>query len=654
MSKEVFKSSLVTVLQNKSQTAIGMGFLVAPGWFLTNAHVIRNAQLDGKETIELLSLFTASAESHNATIVEIIPRHKDGTGDLALLRVASPVLGMTPAPLATIRPNQGTKFEIYGVPKGTEGVWSYGTVQGINHQQLIQLEDERGAGYTIQPGFSGGPVWVEGIGVIGMVVSAKTDLRFGFAIPAEQLQALLQKHGITPAPLELLAVNDKKPDWQTILEASQQMQTTQGRDDVISLLPPDIRANIQRRPNNRPDIMQIIQTCQGYENGLSQLFEALLLILGEFNSTIIQLRPLLGKAVVQSTVVVVTPPSPPATEAVPRDKLQNPTGAVTLDDLCYIRREADGEIERELANNRILIAIRGTRQTGKSSLLKRTAEFGKKQGKSVVEIDLATATKAQTESAKTFFTYLCYQIIRQLKLHQTLKIQEIWDDYLPPTDNLTYLWLDYILPKQATPLMFIIDNADALLDLPFSADFFALIRSWYDAAAGNPLWCQLQPILAISAEPHLLIKNLGQSPFNVGLQLTLQDFNEGQLQQLNEKHGRLLAQTEYQTCQDRFNGHPYLVRRVLYEMAIHQKTWAEIVEMSETLFADELHQLSRALKADKTSCEAMKNILYTEQTLDLDALYRLQKAGLVLPISQRERRYRCRCGLFHDYLKRVL
>ena len=91
------------------------------------------------------------------------------------------------------------------------------------------------------------------------------------------------------------------------------------------------------------------------------------------------------------------------------------------------------------------------------------------------------------------------------------------------------------------------------------------------------------------------------------------------------------------------------------EMRQDAETLAEIIEIRETLFANELHQLARELKADKTACEAMKSIIQTEKTHDLDALSRLQKAGLVLPLSPRnERRYRCRCGLFHDYLKRVL
>jgi hypothetical protein len=94
---------------------------------------------------------------------------------------------------------------------------------------------------------------------------------------------------------------------------------------------------------------------------------------------------------------------------------------------------------------------------------------------------------------------------------------------------------------------FAIDEADRLLSTPFYSDFFALIRSWYNASAYDDLWQKLTIVLVISTEPFLLISDLNQSPFNVGLKVYLNDFDETQVWDLNQRHGTPVHEREAST-----------------------------------------------------------------------------------------------------------
>jgi S1-C subfamily serine protease len=85
----------------------------------------------------------------------------------------------------------GHSFRAFGFPAGhNDGVWTSGVLQGQTAAGWVQIEDVKGPGYRVQPGFSGTPVWDEQLnGVAGMAVAADTDrvTKAAFAIPTDQL-----------------------------------------------------------------------------------------------------------------------------------------------------------------------------------------------------------------------------------------------------------------------------------------------------------------------------------------------------------------------------------------------------------------------------------------------------------------------------------
>jgi AAA-like domain len=109
-----------------------------------------------------------------------------------------------------------------------------------------------------------------------------------------------------------------------------------------------------------------------------------------------------------------------------------------------------------------------------------------------------------------------------------------------------------------------------MFDAEFRSDFFGMLRSWHNnrALPTKRIWKQFDLALVTATEPYHLIANLNQSPFNVGEVLLLDDFTPEQVADLNHRHGLPLTRLQASQLMALLHGHPYLVRRVLYLVAV--------------------------------------------------------------------------------------
>ena len=98
----------------------------------------------------------------------------------------------------------------------------------------------------------------------------------------------------------------------------------------------------------------------------------------------------------------------------------------------------------------------------------------------------------------------------------------------------------------------------------FKKHFFALLRSWDSRRAFDANWRKLNLVVVISTHPYLLIDDVNLSPFNVGLNIQLKDFNSDQVADLNQRHGSPLMPEEIPALMALLGGHPYLVRQAFY------------------------------------------------------------------------------------------
>src|SRR5262249_40658899 len=153
---------------------------------------------------------------------------------------------------------------------------------------------------------------------------------------------------------------------------------------------------------------------------------------------------------------------------------------------------------------------------------------------------------------------------RQLRLNQAL-VEKGWQSSLGAPDKTTYLLEDHVLSLGAN-IVLSIDEADRLLKTPYHDNFFGLVRFWHNNRAMNELWDNLDILMVISTEPHLLISDISQSPFNVGTKIVLDDLTIPQIAELNQRYHAPLADDQVPALADLLGGHPYLTSRALYTL----------------------------------------------------------------------------------------
>jgi hypothetical protein len=197
---QAFKFSIARILSDK--TVIGAGFLISDRHLLTCAHVVTAALKLPRNTLELpvgIVEFDfpllAPGKQVTAKVVFWQPEHPGQMGeDIAVLEILPMTLpsGAQSVRLVTADAPWGHDFRIFGFPKNRDdGIWASGVLREHQAAQWIQMEDIKAQGYSIEPGFSGAPVWDETLeGVVGMAVAAdlyREEARAAFMIPSKVL-----------------------------------------------------------------------------------------------------------------------------------------------------------------------------------------------------------------------------------------------------------------------------------------------------------------------------------------------------------------------------------------------------------------------------------------------------------------------------------
>ena len=197
-----------------------------------------------------------------------------------------------------------------------------------------------------------------------------------------------------------------------------------------------------------------------------------------------------------------------------------------------------------------------------------------------------------------------------------------------------------------------IDTADRLFSSSFRDDVFGLFRAWHNERALNDSspWNRFTLIMAYATDAHLAIRNLHQSPFDVGCRVTLGDFTVEQVSDLNFRHGSPLKDPdEVRRLCRLVGGHPYLVRRALLEIKKRGLSLDDLdveAEREDGLFADHLNRLLTALLIDSNLCDSLRKLLLGE-AVPSENLTRLCCAGVLVSGSPAHPR----CALYDRFLR---
>lgn len=335
--------------------------------------------------------------------------------------------------------------------------------------------------------------------------------------------------------------------------------------------------------------------------------------------------------------------------------LRDPTGAVRPRSKFYVEREGDRLLSWELAKPYgTTITIYGPRQTGKSSLMIRGVEQTRRSGGRAVFINLQPIGDSYLQNLDTFLRYFSEFMVAELGLNRKVA-EKFWSSSVGPSDKTTYLMEEYILPEVGTRVFLALDEADYLLRTNFCDTFFGLLRYWHNRRAMVEIWDQLDIVIGgIAVEAHTLIRDITQSPFNVGINIRLHDFNETQAWELNERYQSPISERELSAVMALLGGHPYLTAKAFYTMVTNGLKWDQLEKIAISdrgPFNDHLRMLSVVDLSSAELKRAMKEVIRQGKCPDEVLYHHLYRAGL---IKGPGKACSCRCRLYEEYLKEHL
>ena len=238
-------------------------------------------------------------------------------------------------------------------------------------------------------------------------------------------------------------------------------------------------------------------------------------------------------------------------------------GTVQAGGGIYIPRKADEEL-LELCRAGEFAFILSSRQVGKSSLMVRTAQqLGEENIRSVI-IDLSAI--GVNISIDEWYLGILNEIANELDLETD--IFTWWSEraQLGQTNRLVNFFRDVLLKEVEERVVLFFDEIDSTLSIDFSDDFFAALRSIYNARSTTPDFSRLSFVLIGVATPSDLISDSKRTPFNIGRRVDLTDFSIEEAADLakgiNSDADEILKEVFAWT-----GGHPYLTQRLCQYLA---------------------------------------------------------------------------------------
>ncbi len=152
--------------------------------------------------------------------------------------------------------------------------------------------------------------------------------------------------------------------------------------------------------------------------------------------------------------------------------------------------------------------------------------------------------------------------------------------------------------------------------------------------------------------------DMNQSPFNVGLNVELQEFNLQQVEDLVGRHeGLNWTTTQVKQLMELVGGHPYLIRLALYHIQHQELTLEHLLQMAPTetgIYSGHLRRHLWNLKQHPELAAAFNQVVTTAASVELnsEATFKLHSMGLV--VHQPENRVTWRCDLYRRYFQNRL
>lgn len=349
----------------------------------------------------------------------------------------------------------------------------------------------------------------------------------------------------------------------------------------------------------------------------------------------------------------VEQPTPKVKENNSSVTFENTDGQVPLNSPFYIERpEVEIKCYESILQPGALIRIKAPQKMGKTSLMSRILDHSKQKGYRTVSLNLWS--KENLTDLNNFLQGFCAILSDELGLEE--QIEKYWKVRLSSQLNCTNYLKDYLLKNINTPLVLGLDDIDKIFPYPeIAQEFFALLRAWHEKGKNEEIWQKLRLVIAHSQEVYVSL-NVHKSPFNVGLSVEIGEFNATQIKELVQRHKLDWSDTQIGQLRGMIDGHPYLLRTALYQIATGNLTLEQFLKIAPTdegLFRGFLHPYLSLLEEDKSLKAAMKKVIESDIPVKLDSAqsFKLRSLGL---IEFKENKVQCLCNLYRLYFRERL
>jgi transcriptional regulator with XRE-family HTH domain len=317
-------------------------------------------------------------------------------------------------------------------------------------------------------------------------------------------------------------------------------------------------------------------------------------------------------------------------------ELEFSEGIVPIDSAFYVQSPKEADCYREVERPGSLIRIQSPRQMGKSSLLLRIAHHAEREGCQSAYINLRQTDGEICANRNAFLRWLCTAVTDEVGLPD--RHDKYWNrTSASARDRCTQYFRDYLLPTLKKPLVLVLDDLDRIYPYVTVVDLLELLRSWHEAAKTKPIFGNLKMVIAYSKDIADLppeVMDIHRSPLNVGFPVQLGTFTSLQVEALARQYGLHLSASDLADLMRMLGGHPYLVRKALYELVDRHLSLSEfwqLAQLEDGLFRDHLLRHLIDLEADEHLKEIYKQALANDQVLKIETTnsHRLRNRGLV-------------------------
>ncbi len=319
-------------------------------------------------------------------------------------------------------------------------------------------------------------------------------------------------------------------------------------------------------------------------------------------------------------------------------------GSMPVNSLYYVNRDADIAVQESLDTTGSVIVLRGPRQTGKSSLLNRALSTIYKEKATIIFTDFSQFSNEDIKDLDT----LCMRVIGNImsQVDENASSSLTWNPMHGAGGNMEHAIHHSVLKKIPGRIVWAMEEVDRVLVRPFSTEFFSFLRGYHEKGKTDlgRLWKNLTMIMTVTTEPHLYIKDLNRSPFNIVPSINLFDFTLDQVEDLNNRYGNPVSSREgLKAVMLLTGGQPYLVQRVLYTLSHKEDSMDHLFSVASSPsgpFGEHLHQTVGLAMRDSALQVALVKLVARMPAERADLL-RLECAGIIINTGKNEFKFRC-------------